>query len=76
MATEITEEGVIISRGKGKKNTLKADTVVLAGGMKPELALFEALRDRLPEVYPVGDCVQPRLVMHAIWEGFRTARLV
>ena len=73
---EITDDGVVISGEKGRKSTLKADTILLAGGMKPEMELSEALQSKLPEVYAIGDCVKPRLVMHAIWEGFRTARLI
>jgi len=30
----------------------------------------------VPELYPIGDCLLPRRLMDAIWEGFRLARLV
>ncbi len=73
---EITDGCLIIAGEQGDKSTLEADTIVLAGGMKPNTELLEALQDKLPEVYAIGDCVKPRLVLHAIWEGFRTARLI
>jgi 2-enoate reductase len=73
---EVTDDGVIIADNDGKQSTLKADTVVLAMGMSPNNGLFEALEDKIPEVYAIGDCVEPRRVLAAIWEGFRTARLI
>lgn len=74
--TEITDKGIKIDDGDGKQSTLEADTVVLALGMKPRNGLLEALNDRVPEVYAIGDCVEPRKVKDAIWEGFRTARII
>jgi 2-enoate reductase len=73
---EVTDDGVIIADNDGKQSTLKADTVVLAMGMSPNNGLFESLEDKIPEVYAIGDCVEPRRVLAAIWEGFRTARLI
>lgn len=72
---EITEEGAIVE-SNGEKKILKADSVVLALGLKPEAALSEELRDRVPELYTVGDCVEPRRLINAIWEAYRTARLI
>ncbi len=73
---EITDEGIAIADKDGRKSTLEADTVVLAVGLKSDGRLFEALKDKVPEAYAIGDCVEPRKVINAIWEGFRTARLI
>ena len=43
---------------------------------KQDDELSEALKDKVPEVYPIGDCVEPGKVKNAIWGGFRTARLI
>ncbi len=72
----ITDEGVTIADKSGNRSVLKADTVVLALGLEPDRRLFEALEGKLPEVYAIGDCVEPRKVINAIWEGFRLARLI
>ncbi|MFC1956280.1 FAD-dependent oxidoreductase [Chloroflexota bacterium] len=72
----ITSRGVNIVNKYGERSDLKADTVVLAVGLKSDGWLLEALKDKVPEVYAIGDCIEPRKVMQAIWEGFRTARLV
>jgi len=73
---EITDDGVVIADDKGKQSTIKADSILLAVRMEPDRALWEALRDRLPEAYAIGDCVESRMVLDAMWEGYRTARLI
>lgn len=39
-------------------------------------ALYHALKRKVPELHQIGDCVQPRLVTEAIWEGFTVGRAV
>lgn len=73
---EITDEGVTLADKKSEKSTLQAETVVLAVGLKPDGKLFEALKDKAPEIYAIGDCVEPRKVLDAIREGFRLARMI
>lgn len=55
--------------------TMEADTVVLALGMKPRKASIEALRHCLPEteVYVIGDGHQVGNVYTAVHAGFDTA---
>ena len=60
----------------GETNTLSADTVALAVGFKPNNQLFQALMDKIPEIHAIGDCIEPRKVIDAIWEAYRTTRLV
>jgi 2-enoate reductase len=72
----IRDEGIAIADKDGKRSLLEADTVVLALGLKANEKSFEALKDKIPEVFVIGDCAEPRNVLHAIWEGFRTARLI
>ena len=55
---------------------LRADTVVLAIGFKSENTLYDKIKGRVPEVYQVGDCVEPRDVMHAIREGAEVSSLI
>jgi len=73
---EITDKGIAIADKYGKRSTLEADTIVLAMGLRSNEGLLDALRDKVPEVYAIGDCVEPRKVINAIWEGFRIARLI
>jgi 2-enoate reductase len=72
---EVMGQGIFVNaEGAGKK--LKADSVVLAVGFKPESTLRDELEGRVPELFAVGDCVEPRKIINAIWEGFHTSRLI
>lgn len=74
---EITDEIVTITDNSGKKWGKPIDTVVYAVGMESDRRLFHLIKDNISvDVYTIGDCVRPRLVNDAIWEGFRAARLV
>ena len=73
---EISNEGVVVTDAEGKEKTLKADTVVLALGMKEESELWNALKGKVRELHAIGDCVKPRRIMDAMWEGYRLARLI
>ena len=69
---KITSEGA-----HSADHLFEADTVVLAVGMNPIQKIpVEVLEEKVPEVYAIGDCVSPRHVMSAIWEGYRKARLI
>jgi len=69
---KITETGV-----DSAHQHFDADTIVLAVGMRSNNEIpLESLADKIPEVYIIGDCVRPRHVMSAIWEGYRTAYLI
>ena len=68
---EIIGDGVVITDKEGRERTIEADTVVLAAGAKPNNALLPILKERVSEVYPVGDCVEPRNILESMREGYR-----
>jgi len=70
--TEITEKGVVLDSGE----TLEADTVVIAVGSEPNNELVEKLKGRVPQVYAIGDCVNPRKAMEAVHEANAVARKI
>jgi len=72
---EVTGQGVIVN-AEGTRRELKADSVVLAVGFKPESTLREELEGEVPELFAVGDCVKPRKIINAVWEGFHASRLI
>ncbi|MFC1592996.1 FAD-dependent oxidoreductase [Candidatus Omnitrophota bacterium] len=53
---------------------LQADTVVLAVGSKSENRLAEEIKGLVPEIYTIGDCVEPRNSQAAIHEGAKIGR--
>jgi len=68
---EIIGDGVVIIDKEDRERTIKADTVVLAAGTKPNNALLPILKERVTEVYPAGDCVEPRNILESMREGYR-----
>jgi len=71
---EVNDEGLVITTGDGEKRTIPADTIVLAAGSRPNTELIQQLGDSIPELYQVGDCVQPQGIREAIADGLRIAR--
>jgi hypothetical protein len=53
----------------------QAETVIIGMGLRADHSLAEALADQ-PDVYTIGDCVEPREAMDAVWEGFEVGRTV
>jgi len=70
---KIIDDGVIAVNQGGVSQTVKGDTVVLALGLKPRTKLYEALKDKIPELHAIGDCVEARKIGDAVREGFFTA---
>ena len=68
----ITHEGVVLENG----SEIKASTVVLAAGRKADSALTQSLKDTVPEIYAIGDCVQPRMIIDAIGDGAAVGRKI
>lgn len=72
---EVVDKGIIITN-KEEEGRINTDTIVLAAGLRSMNKLAQKLQNQVPEIYLVGDCVKPRRVLDAIWEGFRIARSI
>jgi hypothetical protein len=54
----------------GAQETIEGvDSVVLATGAKANDELYLALKDEVANVHRIGDCLAPRKLDHAIYEG-------
>ena len=73
---EVNSKGLVVSGKDGHSQTLEADTILVTIPLKPNVALFEALKDRAPEVHQIGDCSQPGLIIDAMAAGFTLGRTV
>ena len=73
---ELTDKGPAITTKEGEKQIIEADTVVLAAGAKPNRVLLQALEGKIPEIYSIGDCVEPRGIAGAIADGYRIGRRI
>jgi 2,4-dienoyl-CoA reductase (NADPH2) len=75
-ATErITPGAVVFTPHGGSSRRLPADSVVLAGTVEPDTALFDALVAAMPgtDVHAAGDCTGLGLIRKATEEGARAA---
>ena len=69
---EITEDSIVIRLGD-EVLSLPADTVVLAIGTEPVDTLVKEIEGIVPEVYTLGDCVQPGNGSQATFAAARLA---
>ena len=67
---EITADGVLLTDKDGNEQTIKADAVVLATGLKSNKKLLNELQKSSADIYTAGDCIEPRRILDAIHEGF------
>jgi 2,4-dienoyl-CoA reductase (NADPH2) len=73
---EVTDKGLTVTTKDGKKQTFKADTILTAMPLQPNTELLKSLKGAVPEVYAIGDCREPHLIVDAIAEGSRIARAI
>ena len=74
---KITEKGLIITTREGKRQTIKADTIVTATSPRPNTELLKAFEGRVPEIYLIGmDDKEPSSIMNAIGNGYWVARTI
>lgn len=52
------------------------DNVILAVPHRAKDELYSSLKEKVPELYRIGDCLAPRRLESAIYEGFNAAYLL
>ncbi|MFZ5981913.1 MAG: FAD-dependent oxidoreductase [Candidatus Zixiibacteriota bacterium] len=70
----VNGQSVTVSDKSGKTRDIKADTVLMAVGFKPQNELHESLLNSGMEIYSIGDCVAPGKIYDAIHTAYKTAR--
>ena len=68
---EIKEGSVQVTTAEGKKETIPADTVIIAVGYKANDRLYKALEGKVPEIYCIGNSAKPRRILEANSEGYQ-----
>lgn len=68
---EITGEGLTITTKEGEKVMLEADTIISTLPFLPGANKFSIPEEKVPEIYTIGDCHEPRLMVDAIADGAR-----
>jgi 2-enoate reductase len=51
-------------------SVLPCDQVAIATGQNARSELYESVAGELSEVYAIGDCLEPRNIHFAIWDGY------
>jgi 2,4-dienoyl-CoA reductase (NADPH2) len=71
----ITRRGLNVVTRDGRKQLLKADTIITAASPALNKDLLNAIEGKVPEVYLIGmDDKEPSSIMNAIGQGYRVAR--
>jgi len=73
---EITDKGLTLITREGETQTIKADSIMSALPLIKNTDLLKSLEGKVPQVYAVGDCREPLLIVDAIADGSRTARAI
>ncbi len=56
--------------------TLESDTILPTLPMVSDKELVKRLKDAAPEVYQIGDCINPALIIDAVGDGSYIARTI
>ncbi len=73
---QIQKNQVVLRDKMGRKTTLPADTAVLAVGRVRSQELYQQLKDKLSEVYAIGDCDCAGKIMHAMHAAVGVAMFI
>ncbi len=66
---EVKEDGMVVETAPGKRIIFEADAVVIAMGTEPLRGIAEQVKDKIPEVYTVGDGAGYFRIADAIYGG-------
>jgi len=68
---EIKEGSVRVATADGKKETISADTIIIAAGYTANDRLYKALESKVPEICCIGNSSEPRRILEATSEGYQ-----
>jgi NADPH-dependent 2,4-dienoyl-CoA reductase/sulfur reductase-like enzyme len=72
----IEDNGLTAMDENQKELHIPGDRVILAMGLVAQSELYEKLKGSVPEVYTIGDCVEPRRVGEATHDGYRIGSIL
>lgn len=73
---EITDNGVTVIDKNFRRGSLDADSIVVATGFTPVQELYNALRNKVKDLYMIGDARQPQNILSAIWDAYEIGRVI
>jgi 2,4-dienoyl-CoA reductase (NADPH2) len=72
----ITDKGLDITTKQGSKQTIEADSIIPTAPLKPNTDLVKSLKGKIPQVYAIGDCKEPNMIVDAIAGGWRVGNKI
>ncbi|MBN1383231.1 MAG: FAD-dependent oxidoreductase, partial [Deltaproteobacteria bacterium] len=73
---EIMDNGLIITTAEGKRETIEADHIIPALPLERNNKLAEELKEKVPEVYTIGDCEHPGIIPDAVADGWKIGNMI
>ena len=73
---KITPEGFIVVVKDGNTQILKADKIIPALPLAPNLELMNKLKNTTLEIYTVGDCISPGIIPDATAAGWEAGNKI
>ena len=70
---ELGKDYAMVEDASGVRRLNGFDTIVLALGSTPNDRLYKSLKEKVPELYLIGDAVEPREVVDAVYEAEEVA---
>ncbi len=70
---EVRDESIIVTDKKGSEKAIGVDYVFIAWKLVPNDELHRQLLGKVPEIYSIGDCNEPRSCGYGIHEGATVA---
>ncbi len=71
---EVNKAGLVITAKDGERKTLPADTVLVTLPYLPDTTITKKYEGKAPEIYVIGSCAEPGLIVNAIAGGAKIAR--
>jgi 2,4-dienoyl-CoA reductase (NADPH2) len=73
---EITPAGLSIIIKDDEKQLLEADKIIPAMPLAPNFELINKLKGKVPEIYTVGDCINPGIIPDATAAGWEVGNKI
>jgi 2-enoate reductase len=73
---EVIDKGAVVIDKDARKETLAADTVIIAVGLESEQGIYRLLHGNLTNLYLIGDAREAKNIMNAIWDAYEVARAI
>jgi 2-enoate reductase len=74
--SEIMDKGAVVIDNDSRRETLPADTIIIAVGLEPEQGIYRLLQGNLTNLHLIGDAREAKNIMNAIWDAYEVARAI